>query len=140
MEKFELMTLENEIKQADSKQIKLMAEESARSIAESLEECSYNIQQAKEDADYANNIKTGLFRFGSTRRKANATANAVVSTNKAIAQMNDLIQETIKFTCISLAFAKEMNNAMASIVAKGFEDNNGNMRQLSNKSKESWIL
>jgi hypothetical protein len=113
-----------------------IAEKSATSILQKIKEREKSIAEAKSEAQLAADIKTGFWRIGNTDEKLDATANALVKTNAALAEMNDLIQESIKFTCTSLQFAQVMHKTMAHLMVTGFKDANGNIQNLAGESKE----
>jgi chromosome segregation ATPase len=134
----ELQTLKNELTRTDSTPAELqkLAEDKSVEILRKINAATERITEAKESADSAKAMKSGGFFGGKTKAKADATANAVVATNEALAEMNNLIQESIRFTCSSIQFAQVMHKTMAYMMANGFEDTNGQIRQLSNDSKE----
>lgn len=117
-------------------ELQAIAEKSATSILLKIKEREKSIQAAGDEANRAANIQTGFWRIGKTDEKVNATANALVRTNAALAEMNDIIQESIKFTCTSIQFAQVMHKTMAHLMVGGFKDANGNIQYLANESKE----
>lgn len=120
----------------DPGELQAIAEKSAAAILLKIKEHKENIDSAKTDAEKAASIKTGLLRFGKTDAKVNATAEALIKTNSALVKMNDLIQESIKFTCTSVQFAQVMHKAMAHLMLTGFKDSNGNIQKLAGESRE----
>ena len=113
-----------------------IAEKSATSILQKIKEREKSIRRAEDAAKNAAAIKTGMLRWGNTDEKVDATAAALVMTNAALAEMNDLIQESIKFTCTSIQFAQVMHKTMAHLMVSGFKDAHGNIQQLAGDSKE----
>ena len=93
-----------------------------------------DFSSAKEAAEDAANMKSGW--FGRTKKKADATADAVIATNEAIGEMNELLQESIRFTCLSLSFAQAMSKHMSALIVKGFENRDGEFIKLSSDSEE----
>jgi hypothetical protein len=112
-----------------------LAETKSVEIFQKINATTERIRKAKQEADLAKAMKSGW--FGKTGKKADATANAVVTTNAALSEMNTLLQESIKFTCISIDLAKAMYKTMAYMMVNGFKDSNGRIIQLSNDSKEA---
>ena len=117
-------------------ELQAIAEKSAASILLKIKEREKSIRTAEDAAKNAAKIETGFFRIGKTDEKVDATANALIMTNAALAEMNDLIQESIKFTCTSIQFAQVMHKTMAHLMVSGFKDANGNIQQLAGESKE----
>ena len=112
------------------------AEKSAASILLKIKEREKSILSAKDAAENAAKIETGWWRIGKTDEKLNATANALIKTNSALAEMNDLIQESIKITCRSIQFAQVMHKTMAHLMVTGFKDAHGNIQKLAGESEE----
>lgn len=125
---------EKELENVNKNEMKIMVEKKSSEILLRVHAVSERIEQSKNMAKNAQNMKSGL--FGRTGRKATATANAVVSTNEAIAEMNNLIQESIKFTCTSVDFSATMHQTMAKMVANGFQKSNGEMVKLNQTGQE----
>lgn len=120
----------------DPSELQAIAEKSAISILQKIKEREKSIQRAEVAAKEARDIKTGVLRWGKTDEKVNATAAALVMTNTALVEMNDLIQESIKYTCTSIQFAQVMHKTMAHLMVSGFKDAHGNIQQLAGNSKE----
>ncbi|MHB9292198.1 hypothetical protein Holit_01292 [Hollandina sp. SP2] len=137
IETTKLQTLKNELMRTDTKPAELqkLAENKSVEIVRRIHATTKHITEAKQEADSAKAMKSGW--FGKTGKKADATANAVVMTNAALSEMNDLIQESIKFTCSSIQFAQVMHKTMAYMMVNGFKDTNGQITQLSSDSKEA---
>ena len=117
-------------------ELQAIAEKSATSILLRIKEREKSILAAKDAAASAARIKTAFWRIGKTDQKVDATANALLKTNTALAEMNDIVQESIKFTCTSIQFAQVMHKTMAHLMVSGFKDANGNIQQLAGESKE----
>jgi hypothetical protein len=133
----ELQTLKNELMRTDIKPAELqkLAENKSGEILQRINATTKRIMEAKQEADLAKALKSGW--FGKTRKKVDATANAVVITNEALSEMNNLLQESIKFTCSSIQFAQVMHKTMAFMMVNGFNDTNGQIIQLSSDSNEA---
>ena len=132
-----LQAFKNELTRTDitPAEIQKLAKDKSVEILQKINATAKRIAEAKEEADSAKAMKSGW--FGKTRKKADATANAVVATNKALSEMNDLLQESIRFTCSSIEFAQAMHKTMAYMMVNGFKDANGKITRLSSDSKET---
>jgi len=138
METMDLAVLQNKLKTSPPShdELKLMAAETTRNILTKIHECSESIAEAKGAAEEAKDMKVRLFGIGS-KKKLNATSEAVVQTNKALSEMNNVVQESIRFTCVSYAFAEIMRDTMQVMISAGFEDANGRMKRLNENGKEA---
>ncbi|WP_181881847.1 hypothetical protein [Helicobacter sp. MIT 14-3879] len=47
--------------------------------------------------------------------------------NEAMGEMNTLIQESVKLTLCSVAFAKSMTEVISAMLENGFKDTEGDM-------------
>lgn len=110
------------------------AKNKAVEIFTRIESVSVRIAEAKKGAEVARDMKTGF--FGGTGKKATATSNALVRTNEAIAEMNDLIQEAILFTKSSIEYSTIMMQAMSKMVEHGFKNANGEILELNESGTE----
>ena len=130
----ELQISSSKLEKMSSSQLEAFAEEKSKFILEKIELSTQKITDAKKAAEDAANMKSGW--FGRTKKKADATADAVIATNKAIGEMNELLQESIRFTCLSLSFAQAMSKHMSALIVKGFENRDGEFIKLSSDSEE----
>ena len=124
------------ISKLDNNALTKFAKEKAALILTRVSELSDRIDEAKSAAKAAKRIKTGLLHWGGTRRKADMSADALTRTNEALAELAAVQQESIMFTCISTRFARVMHQTMAKMMANGFRDTNGNLRELDGNSQE----
>lgn len=122
------------IEKMDQKNLQKYAKEKSKEILIKINDLAERIEDAKDDADRANSMKAGW--FGKTKKKANATSDALVKTNEALSQMNTIVQESIKFSCISVAFSTVMHKSMAEMVADGFRRSNGEIVKLNENGKD----
>jgi hypothetical protein len=136
-ETMKLQTLKNELTRTEISphELQKLAEDKSVEILQKINTTAEQIAEAKQEADFAKAMKSGW--FGKTRKKTDATANAVVATNAALSEMNNLLQEAIRFTCSSIQFAQVMHKTMAYMMVNGFKDTNGQITQLSTDSKEA---
>lgn len=116
-------------------EIKNIAEEKATYILLKIKENNSRVTIAKQKANDAKNMKIGLFGIGN-KKKTNGIANAVVATNEALAEMNELIQECIRFSCASIKFATTMSETISRMVVSGFKNRDGKIIHLTNAEKE----
>lgn len=130
----ELQISSSKLDKMTAKQLELFAEEKSKLILEKIELSTQRISEAKEAAEDASNMKSGW--FGKTKKKTDATANAVIATNEAMAEMNELLQESIRFTCLSLSFAQAMSKHISALMVNGFKNRDGEFIKLSDDSKE----
>jgi hypothetical protein len=136
MEKEQVIMLQEENREDLSpKKLKEIAEIKSAEILLKIDESTRKITEAKENAVFAKEMKAGP--FGKTKKKLDAISSAMVMTTDALAQMNNLIQESIHFTCSSVKFAQVMHKTMAHMMVNGFKDANGNIQRLSDDSKEA---
>jgi DNA-directed RNA polymerase len=123
------------IENGSPEDLQVLAEKKATEILQKIDESNARIAEANDAADKAKAMKSGGIFGGKTRIKADATANALVTTNKAVTEMNNLIQESVRFTCASVHFAQVMHKTMAFMMVQGFRDSNGNIKKLAGDSK-----
>jgi hypothetical protein len=126
----------NDTKDLQPREIKALAEEKAREILVNIHQSVQRIEEAKSDAESAQNMKIGWFGKG-TKEKVNATAQGLVKTNSAVAELSDLVQKSIGLTCASIAFARAMNETMAYMVVNGFQDEDGKIKKLTHQGQEA---
>lgn len=130
----ELQISSSKLEKMSSSQLEAFAKEKSEFILEKIEGSTRKIKEAKDAAEDAANMKSGW--FGGTKKKADTTAKAVFATNEAIGEMNELLQESIRFTCLSLSFAQAMSKHMSALIVKGFENRDGEFIKLSSDSEE----
>ena len=133
----ELTVSKNEIVRPDITldELKIIAEKKASFILQKISDSDERIKKAKEAGKGAQNMKTGW--FGRTSRKTDAVADGLVMTNEAVAEMNDLIQESIRFTCTSIQFAQIMQKVISDMMVSGFRDSNNNVQKMSESAKRA---
>ena len=130
----ELQISSSKLDQMSQSELEKFAEDKSKFILEKIELSTQKVSDAKEAAEVAGNMRSGW--FGKTRKKADATADAVIATNEAVAEMNELLQESIRFTCLSLSFAQAMSKHMSALIVNGFKNRDGEFIKLSADSEE----
>lgn len=130
----ELAITTSEINAMSLSQIDKLAEEKSRFILKKIALSTEKIEYAKENAERAHDMKVGF--GGKTKKKVEATANALVDTNEAVAELNEIVRESIRFTCMSVNFAQAMSKYMSVLLYNGFESQGGEIIKLDADSKE----
>jgi len=132
----DLIVLQNKLQNAhlSEKMIDELAKQNSMKILEKIYNCTEKIEEAKVVADEANNMKIGWFGYG-TKKKINATSNALVQQSRAIEEMNNLMQESIKFTCLSHAYSIAMRDVMLEMINNGFKNSNDQLVRLNKNGK-----
>jgi hypothetical protein len=118
----------------DQKQVVSLAEQASREILLKINEAAVRIEKAKDEAQKAKTMKAGW--FGKTTKKADATADALVRTNEAIAEMHALIQESVRYTQVNGQLSKAMHLRMSAMVVEGFRNRDGELIHLNNAGEE----
>ena len=110
------------------------AETKSKEILSLIDQSCEKVKAAKVDAENAKRKKI-ILGFG-TKAKLDAVAAANVKTNEAVAELANLQKEAITFTCVSVEFAHVMHQTMARMMAAGFRDANGNIRELDENTQQ----
>lgn len=114
--------------------LKVYGDRVAAAILEKINDAAERIDHAKARSERAANMDTGF--FGSTSKKATATSNALVATNEAIHEMNELMRALIVYTQLNGKLSKVMNQAMARMVTEGFKSHSGDLVELNKNGEE----
>lgn len=136
--KEELSVTLKDIEKMTPNKVDELVSKKTKEILVNIQNCTNKIQEAKKAAESAKSKKTGGF-FGRGKRtadKATATADALINTNEAVSELSNIVNESIAFTCLSMAFAKIMIDSIDQMMAEGFEDSKGNHITLTNAAKE----
>lgn len=131
----ELAIRKADIDRMSQSEMDAFVKEKAKFILEKINDSTAAIQKAKDAADFARD-DSNFHWYNRTRKKAEYTANALVETNAAVGELSALVQESVRFTCVSIAFAKTMSQYIMQLLASGFEDSNGNYIKLSDDAAE----
>ena len=121
-------------------EFKREAEQNLAKIAINIQETVEAIEKAKEISREADKIKTGLFRFGNTDKKADLTAKGLMQTNEAMEQLTKIVQDTINLTQGSIEYTKTAVGIVGFIIQQGFVEVNGQQIRLSNSSLEQFKI
>ena len=124
------------IQQMSPNELKAYAEKKSAEILEMINESTRKVAQAKDAAETARNMKISWFFGRGTAKKTNATAEAVTKTNLAVAELAQLTQNTIQYTCMSIEFARVMHQTMARMMASGFKDAHGCIQTVDANAQE----
>ena len=122
------------IRTMSNEELAKYAETKSKEILSLIDQSCEKVKAAKVDAESAKRKKTFL-GFG-TKAKLDAIAAASVKTNEAMAELINLQKESITFTCVSVEFAHVMHQTMARMMAAGFRDANGNIRELDENTQQ----
>lgn len=117
------------------------AKDMANKIFVRINELTKSIDEAKALSKQAENVKSDWIpRFlggeSATDKRSKLNARVNNQQNKAMSEMNDLIQGCIALTQCSILFAKHMVEEMSIIMVKGFKDKDGDIISLSDSTKE----
>jgi hypothetical protein len=121
------------VKNPLAQNLQVQAEQKSNEIFQKIEAANIKISDAKIFAKAANKMESGW--FGKTEKKADAIAKVTVMNSEALAEINDIVQESIRFTCASIQLAQNMHKNMAYMMVKGFKDANGQITKLSSGSR-----
>lgn len=138
----EVEVLQKQITTLKPENLKVLAKEKAVEIFSNIQRVSSKIDEAKYLTRQADNVKRSWNPFGESkaekRSKLNTQANAM--QNEAMAEMNTLIQESIKLTTISYGFAQAMTQTIAAMLENGFKNKDGDIQQLHGVAKEQALV
>lgn len=126
----ELAVKKTDVDKMSQEEMNAFVKEKAKFILEKINNSTASIQRAKDATDYARD-NSNFHWFNRTRKKAEYTANALVDTTAAVDELSNLVQESVRFTCVSIGFAKTMSKYIMQLLSSGFEDSNGNFIKLS---------
>lgn len=117
------------------------AKDMANKIFVRINELTKSIDEAKALSKQAENVKSDWrpkFLGGESATDKRSKLNARVNNqqNKAMSEMNDLIQGCIALTQCSIFFAECMVEEMSIIMVKGFKDKDGDITRISDSTKE----
>jgi len=97
---------------------------------------SKRIEASKEAVKKAEAMKIGFLNWG-LKEKTDAIVNALVAQNEAISEMSTATQESIKFTCTSIAYSRFILEGLARLMKEGFETRDGNVIELAELNEEA---
>ena len=138
----EVEVLQKQVATLKPEDLKVLAEHKATEILNNIQRVSSKIDKAKDLTRQADNVKGSWNPFGESkadkRSKLNTQTNAM--QNEAMAEMNTLIQESIKLTTISYGFAQAMTQTIAAMLENGFKNKDGDIQQLHGVAKEQALV
>lgn len=127
-----LITIEE--KEIDSPKVKEYIKKEIQKITTHIDTLGKKIEESKKEAEAAQNQKSGL--FGKTAKKADMIANALVKNAEADSEMHTLVQQVIKFSCLSTFAYHNIVQELNDIMENGFKNSDGDIIHLNNTSKE----
>lgn len=127
-----LITIEK--KEIDSPKVKEYIKKEIQKITTHIDTLGKKIEESKKEAETAQNQKSGL--FGKTAKKADMIANALVKNAEADSEMHTLVQQVIKFSCLSTFAYHNIVQELNDIMENGFKNSDGDIIHLNNTSKE----
>lgn len=134
----------NNIKNIPIDQLKEFAKTQANTILRQINKVSKDIEEAKklskkaEDSstDLSHKLSFGMFGESATDKRSKLNTETNIMQNKAMDEMNKIIQQTIVLTTASIVFSKYMIEEMAAMMVNGFVDSDGKVKQLNEYSKK----
>lgn len=134
----EIEVLQKQVATLKPEDLKVLAQKKSTEILSKIQRVGSKINEAKSLTREAENVKRSWNPFGESkaekRSKLNTKANAM--QNEAMAEMNALIQDSIKLTTISYGFAQAMAQTIAAMLENGFKDKDGDIQKLHGVAKE----
>lgn len=130
----ELLLDEKTLTQMSSDQLREYAEKKSKYILSKIEAAGEKIQKAKDAAEFAKN-DDNFHWWNKQSKKIDAHSDALVCINEAIAELNNLVRESIDFSCTTPAFAQIMTENLDKMLKEGFLDSNGELVKLSEDSE-----
>lgn len=118
-----------EIEEMNHEQLAQWAEQKSRQIVERIETAVERAEVAKRDAEDAKNIEIKWYQ--SSKKKVNATSDALVKANEAIADLHNLVKEAIQFSQTNTSLSNAVQQALSKMIKEGITDANGQVRTVS---------
>lgn len=139
----EIEVLQKQIATLKPEDLKVLAQKKSTEILSKIQRVSSNIDRARDLTREAENATSSWWNpFAESkaekRSKLNTKANAM--QNEAMAEMNTLIQESIKLTTMSYGFAQAMAQTLAAMLKNGFKDKDGDIQKLHGIAKEQALV
>lgn len=129
---------------ANEGQIRKIAKEKANFICQRIHSLTEKLKEAEKlsiDAEHTkSDWKPSIFGGESAtdkRSKLNQKVNSL--QNEAIAELANLVQESIRFATASALLNEEMLKAIADISNDGFIDVYGNVQQIKDKHEKEYL-
>lgn len=138
----EIEVLQKQIATLQPEDLKMLANEKANEIFSRVKEIGKSIEEARKITEKAKYVENGLldtlnpFADSEADKRSKLNTQAITKQNQAMAEMNTLIQESIKLTTISYGFAQAMTQTIAEMLANGFEDRDGHTQKLQGVARE----
>ncbi len=122
----------------EDSEVKELATYNSPVVIAKIHELSQKIEQTKEAANNAKNMKIGGFlRRGKQRdAKTDAIARAVATNSELIGEMNDLIQSTVRLVCVSTKLSQFIAEKFSDMMINGFKKTSGEVIRLNKAGKD----
>jgi hypothetical protein len=128
------LDLINKKNKSNTDELTKIAEQKTSEIFNRIEYLTSRLEEAKKRAQEVKQMKTGLF---STDKKVNASTELQVLQTDINIEMNDLIQESIRFTASSVMLAQAMYQNMNYSLLHGFKNTEGEILTLNDYGKKA---
>lgn len=139
----EISIIKNELavdfdKNVGPKAMQKIAKQKSKLILSKIESTTQKIKEAQQKSREAENAKGSWIPFSDSATDVRSKLNteAIKLQSEAMQEMNIIIQESVKLTMLSVAFAKTMIEVMSAMIAEGFTNKDGQLIELNEATKE----
>lgn len=106
-------------------------------VSKKIEDADRLVEESKNaNTDWKYILTRGYFGKDKVEKRSELNTQALKLHNEAMRQINNLIQESIRFTTCSASFAQQMIQTMAAMMAGGFKNLDGKDIQLSQEGQK----
>ena len=135
----------NKAKSLNPKELEDFTKQKSIAILSNIQRVSEKIEEAERLTREADNVKRDWTDYiplpfprgdSKTEKRSKLNTQAIALHNEAIGEMNNLIQESIRFTTCSALFGQRMIETMSAMMVGGFESTDGNLIQLTKEGKK----
>lgn len=128
--------------------LKSYAEKQSALILERIQDAVAEIEEYQSSPDEKTDLKGFKSRFknvmsnGDYKRDQDIDAlyrsvtKIKTDSGSAMLKIVTLVQDSLKFTCATTKLSGQMTSAISVMMANGFKDSNGNLRQLDDNTRE----
>lgn len=139
----EISIIKNELavdfdKNVGPKAMQKIAKQKSKLILSKIESTTQKIKEAQQKSREAENAKGSWIPFSDSATDVRSKLNteAIKLQSEAMQEMNIIIQESVKLTMLSVAFAKTMIEVMSAMIVEGFTNKDGQLIELNEATKE----